>query len=188
MKKYLSKVLLTVISVVTSYALFATCDEEVENPVSEYDFSFTGEITLNEIYYEVVMEGKDNAFTVDAGNISSVTKGNYTFTEGKGYTFTFNDSAGTIVRTQYDASSQTFSFIYTLDLGTARGSGNLLLSYTDTSFVHEGELWADIPSFSGTAAWFGGVLTGTVNIVCDADNGFTTVSPDTEGLDVVAGP
>lgn len=141
----------------------------------QHDLVFTGEITLLDVDYEVRLNGDDGAFSVDANTIEGVTTGTYTFTEGQGYTFTFADASGTIVRTQYDASSKTFSFIYHLDMGS-RGNGNLRLSSEDEDFVLQGEPWADIPSFQGVG--FAGI---TVVISCDAENNFrifaTSASP-----------
>ena len=120
----------------------------------EYDFTFDGKITLNEVEYDVSLNGKDDKFSVSANKLSSVVNGTYEFTEGQGYTFTFNDANGTIVRTQYDTVSKSFGFIYHLDLG-ARGAGNLKLTLKDENFQVVGEPWQDILSFSGTATVFG---------------------------------
>lgn len=140
-----------------------------------YDVNFGGNISLLGVDYEVALQGNDGEFTVNAGRISDVTGGTYTFTEGQGYTFTFSDSSGTIVRSQYDADTKSFSFIYHLDMGS-RGAGNLLLSCTDEDFVQQGEPWADIPSFQGVG--FAGI---TVVVSCDAENNFrifaTAASP-----------
>lgn len=151
--------------------------DELEGGSTEvpHDLVFSGEITLLDVDYDVRLNGDDGAFSLDANTIEGVATGTYTFTEGQGYTFTFADASGTIVRTQYDANSKAFSFIYHLDMGS-RGNGNLRLSYTDEDFVQQGEPWADIPSFQGVG--FAGI---TVVISCDAENNFrifaTAASP-----------
>lgn len=136
-----------------------------------YDVNFGGNISLLGIDYEVALQGNDGEFTVNAGRISDVTGGTYTFTEGQGWTFSFADASNTVVRSQFDDASKTFSFVYHLDLGS-RGAGNLRFSFTDEDFAVDGEPWADIPSFGGTAAWFGGVVTAEISCSCDADGNF----------------
>lgn len=138
---------------------------------SQYEFVFTGSITLLEQEYDVYLKGKDGAFKMDAGNIKNVMDGKYAFTEGQGWTFTFNDSLGTVVRSMYDKATKASSFIYSLDLGS-RGTGNLRLSCEDPDFKAAAEPWEDIPSFSGTATWFGGVLNAAAVTAFDADGNF----------------
>lgn len=154
---------------------FAPEKPEVDN--TEYEFTFTGHITLYDEEYDVSLKGKDEEFSVDANKIKGVTGGSYTFTQGQGWTFSFDDSSNTVVRSMYNKDDKTFSFIYTLDLGS-RGKGNLRFSYTVDSFDAAAEKWGDIPSFGGTAAWFGGVLKAQILISCDADNNFNVVSTD----------
>lgn len=136
-----------------------------------YDVSFSGEISLLGVDYDVELRGNDGEFTVNAGRIENVTGGTYVFTEGQGWTFTFADASSTVVRSQFDDESKTFSFVYHLDMGS-RGAGNLRFSFTDEDFAVEGEPWADIPSFSGTAAWFGGIVTAEISCSCDANGNF----------------
>lgn len=138
---------------------------------TEYDVNFSGGISLLGVDYDVELQGNDGEFTVNAGRISDVTGGTYTFTEGQGWTFSFADASNTVVRSQFDDASKTFSFVYHLDLGS-RGAGNLRFSFTDEDFTVDGEPWADIPSFGGTAAWFGGVVTEEISCSCDADGNF----------------
>ena len=71
----------------------------------------------------------------------------------------------------YDKDSGNFSFIYSLDMGS-RGAGNLKFVYEDKDFNAANESWKQIPSFSGTAYWFGGVLSATTMVSCDANGNF----------------
>lgn len=162
-------------SAVVMVKAFSPEISEVDN--TEYEFTFMGHITLYDEEYDVQLKGKDEKFSVDANKIKDVTGGSYIFTQGQGWTFSFEDSSNTVVRSIYDKDNKTFSFIYTLDLGS-RGKGNLRFSYTVDSFDAAAETWSDIPSFGGTAAWFGGVLKAQMLIACDANNNFNVVSTD----------
>lgn len=152
---------------------------------ADYEFVFGGSITIYEEEYDVRLKGKDNKFTVDANKIKNVTGGTYTFTEGQGWTLSFDDNNGTVVRTQYDKASKTFGFVYALDLGS-RGAGNLRFTYAVDSFDAAAEPWQDIPSFSGTAGWFGGTLKATTVLSCDADGNFRIFCPGGE-INVITG-
>lgn len=143
-----------------------------------YDVNFGGNISLLGVDYEVALQGNDGEFTVNAGRISDVTGGTYTFTEGQGWTFSFADASNTVVRSQFDDASKTFSFVYHLDLGS-RGAGNLRFSFTDEDFTVDGEPWVDIPSFGGTAVWFGGAVSAGCSCSCDAEGNFTIFSEPT---------
>lgn len=152
---------------IVAYAVGSRPDKfEYGEDDTVYEFTFTGGITLLDVDYEVKLNGSDGNFSLDANTIKGVTSGTYTYTEGQGWTFTFNDAGGTIVRSQFDAETKAHSFIYHLDLGS-RGAGNLRLSYEDEDFVRQGEPWADIPSFSGV-----GMAGITVVVSCDTDNNF----------------
>ncbi len=150
-----------------------------------HDVSFEGEITLLEVDYDVKLYGDDGTFSVDAGRIEGIAGGTYTFTEGQGWTFSFSDAGNTVVRTQFDDATKTFSFVYHLDMGS-RGAGNLRFSYTDEDFVVQGEPWADIPSFGGTAAWFGGAVSADCSCSCDADGNFSIFSSPTAAAAITA--
>ncbi len=145
-----------------------TVDGEDE---SKYEFVFEGNITIYDTEYAVKLKGVDQEFTVNANSIKDITGGTYTFTEGQGWTFIFDDKTGTIVRSMYDKDSGNFSFIYSLDMGS-RGAGNLKFVYEDKDFNAANESWKQIPSFSGTAYWFGGVLSATTMVSCDANGNF----------------
>lgn len=145
----------------------ATAQEDL----STYDIVFTGNITLLDEPYEVVLKGKDGAFRVDANSLKNIMDGTYTFTENQGYTFVFQDSFGTNVRSQYNTSEKEHSFLYTLDLGS-RGAGTLRLSRPDPDFTASAEPWNDIPAFAGTPTWFGGVLSAPAICSCDAEGNF----------------
>lgn len=151
-----------------------------------YDIVFNGNVSINEISYDVSLKGNDNIFILYANNFT-VTEGTYEFTEGQGYAFTFNDKNGTIVRSQFEDASKSFGILYNLDLGTARGNDVLKLSMEDEQFSVVGEAWNDIPVFVGTAGWFGGSLTGIIRIVCDAEGNFKTISPDVTDFDIIEG-
>lgn len=150
-----------------------------------YEFVFDGKITIYEEEYDVRLKGKDNKFTVDANKIKNVTGGTYTFTEGQGWTFSFDDANGTVVRTQYDKTAKTFGFVYALDMGS-RGAGNLRLSYAVESFAAAAVPWNDVPSFAGTAGWFGGTLTAKTVLTCDAEDNFKIFCPGGE-INVITG-
>lgn len=169
-----------------SFAVVACNPTQQEK--SEYEFSFCGAVTINEIDYDVVMNGKDGAFDLKPNNLPSF-KGSYEFTAGKGYTFFFEDANGTEVRTQYDTTSQEFSFVYILDLGTARGSGNVRLTCRDTDFVPQGEAWADIPMFNGKTQLVinGHTLNGAMQVICKADGSFHMFSTDLTFIDEAFG-
>ena len=158
-------------SIVTLALAFAP--PHTDGPVDEgaYEFVFVGNITVYGEEYEVKLKGNDEKFTVDANKIKGVTGGTYKFTAGQGWTFTFDDAGGTVVRTQYDKAAKTFGFVYALDLGS-RGAGNIKLTYAVDSFDAAAEAWQDIPSFKGTAEWFGGVVTAPTVISCDAEQNF----------------
>ena len=138
---------------------------------NDYEFVFIGNITLLEQDYTVHLKGKDGVFQLDAGNIKNVMDGKYTFTEGQGWTLTFNDNMGTVVRSMYDKNEKSSSFIYALNLGS-RGEGNLRFICEDPSFKADAVCWEPIPSFNGTATWFGGVLSAAAVTSCDADGNF----------------
>lgn len=176
MKRKLMALALALCIALCAAAMIACGDGNEGDDNPEYDIVFTGAITLNEVSYNVVLNGKDGSFTLNAGTLKSVFTGTYTFTEGKGYTMIFVDGSGTEVRTKYDSAKKEFWFIYTLDLGSARGSGNLKLTCKDDSFTQTGEAWSDIPLFVGTAKWFGGVVTANMQITCKADNSFVLFS------------
>lgn len=159
--------------------------EAAPTDTTEYDFVFVGSFTALEEEYDIQLKGKDGNFTVDANKIKDVTSGTYTFTEGQGWTFSFADKNGTVVRTQYDGATKTFGFIYALDLGS-RGVGNLRLSYTVESFDAAAQPWSDIPSFAGTAGWFGGGVQAPIVLSCDADNNFKVFGTGGE-ITVIAG-
>lgn len=151
---------------------------------SNYDVVFTGNITLLEEPYEITLKGKDGKFTVDANTMKGVMSGTYTFTEGQGWTFAFNDSLGTNVRSQYDKSAKTHNFIYSLNLGS-RGTGNIELSNEDAGFAASDTPWNDIPAFSGTASWFGGTLSADAVCSCDADGNFKIFCTGDEITEIV---
>ncbi len=175
MKKYLKAFCAFAVSVIAAWGLFTSCGE-VEPPVVEptYEFNFEGEITLNEIFYTVTIQGEDGNFELKANALPPV-KGTYTKTEGQGYTLSFQDSLATDVRTQYDRNNKEFYFIYNLDLGTARGNGNIRFTYKDESFVPAEEAWEDIPSFTGTVRL---VVSATMQVVCKGDGTFRLFSTD----------
>lgn len=160
-----------------------TVAEETDDTV--YEVNFDGEVTINEVDYEVALRGSDGTFTVSANKITGVTDGTYTFTEGQGWTFSFDDSSSTVVRTQYDEDAKVHSFIYHLDLGS-RGEGNLVLSCADDSFSVDGEAWADIPSFSGTAGFFYGAVSTDCYCACDADGNFTIYSDSSAAAQITS--
>ncbi len=137
----------------------------------DYEFVFKGNIALLDQEYDVAMMGSEGRFLMDAGSIRNVMDGTYTFTEGQGWTFKFNDAMGTIVRSQYDTETKASSFIYALDMG-ARGAGNLRLSCEDKDFKPAEKRWNDIPAFSGTAAWLGGSVSTTAVTACDDAGNF----------------
>lgn len=157
-----------VASGVTMYNAFKPAVIEQED-MSKYELVFSGKINLLDTDYDIVLKGKDQKFSVDANTIHGVMDGTYTYTEGQGWTFTFDDAAGTIVRSMYDKTSGAFSFIYSLDMGS-RGAGNIRLSYEKKDFNAAAECWADIPSFAGTAVFFG--IQAPVTALCDADGNF----------------
>lgn len=157
--------------VVIAVGLNPPVKEQIEK---EYDFSFTGKISLYDVDYDVSLNAENGSFSVKAGRIEDVVSGTYKFTAGQGYTFSFADATNTVVRTKFDEGNKQFSFVYHLDMGS-RGVGNLLFSLEKSDFSVEGEAWVDIPSFKGTAAWFGGYVTTEVTIACDADNNFKVV-------------
>ncbi len=151
-------------------------DEPVVPDPVDYEFTFEGQITLlNDIKYHVVMNGKDGDFELVPNKLAPIT-GTYKLTQGKGYTFFFNDANGTEVRTQYDASTKEFGFIYTLDLGSARGSGNVKLTWKNEDFILVGDAWGDIPFFAGSAP--AGFMNFGMQMVCKADDTFRLFSPD----------
>lgn len=153
--------------------------------MSAYDIVFSGNINLLGEDYDVTLMGKDGSFTVDAGTIQNVVEGSYTFTEGQGWTFVFADTLTTNVRSQYDANAGQHSFVYTLNLGS-RGEGNLQLICKDKQFVPASQPWDDIPAFSGTGAWFGGVVTAPIVCSCNADGQFTIFGTGGE-INVICG-
>ena len=178
-KKILAGIAMALCAVILGFAIHTVVvivnAFKPETPVvdtTEYEFTFEGNIKLNDVDYDVKMKGLDGKFSVDANKIEGVTDGSYTFTEGQGWTFAFNDANGTIVRSQFDNASKTFGFIYHLNLGS-RGEGNLRLSFEDKNFTVSGTPWNDIPSFTGTAGWFGGGVKSNVTIICDADGNFS---------------
>lgn len=142
-----------------------------EEDLSQYEMVFTGNITIFDEPYEVLLKGKDGSFTMDANTLKGIMSGSYTFTEGQGWTFTFRDNNSTIVRSQYDKDSKSHSFIYALDMGS-RGTGNIRLTNPDQGFNPAAAPWDDIPFFSGTAGWFGGTLSATAVASCDEAGNF----------------
>ena len=50
----------------------------------------------------------------------------------------------------------------------------------------QGEPWADIPSFGGTAAWFGGAVSADCSCSCDADGNFSIFSSPTAAAAITA--
>ena len=174
-------ILVCVVWSVVAYAVGSKPDKfEYGEDDTTYELTFAGKITLLDVDYEVKLNGNDGKFTLDANTLKGVTSGTYIYTEGQGWTFTFADANGTIVRSQFDAETKTHSFIYKLDMGS-RGTGNLRLSCVDEEFVQQGEPWSDIPSFTGV-----GMAGITVVISCDPDNNFrifatpTSPAPVTE--------
>lgn len=153
--------------------------------MSAYDVVFSGNINLLGEDYDVALKGKDGSFTVDAGTIQNVAEGTYTFTEGQGWTFVFADDLTTNVRSQYDADAGQHSFVYALNLGS-RGEGNLRLVHKDKQFVPASQPWNDIPAFSGTGAWFGGVVTAPIVCSCDAEGHFSIFGTGDE-INVIRG-
>lgn len=142
-----------------------------QEDLSAYDVVFTGNVTLLDEPYDVVLKGKDGSFTVDANQLKNIMDGTYTFTEGQGYTFVFRDSFGTNVRSQYDRDGKEHGFLYTLDMGS-RGAGTLRLSRPDPGFAASATPWNDLPAFAGTPVWFGGVLSASAVCSCDAEGNF----------------
>lgn len=149
--------------------------DTLDTTPTDYEFTFEGNITLNEIAYDVVLNGKDGEFDLVANKLPPIT-GTYAFTQGKGYTFYFDDANGTETRTQYDTSAKEFTIIYTLDLGTARGSGNVKLTWKNADFTLEGEAWGAIPSFAGSGQI--GFISPNMKMVCKADDTFRLFSTD----------
>ena len=155
------------------------CGGEPEPTEPEYDFQFTGAVTMGGegavVEYNVVMTGKDGKFKFQPNALTPI-RGTYVYTEGQGYTFSFQDANGTDVRTVWDAAKKEFSFIYKMDLGAARGVGNVKLTYQDPDFVQQGEPWSEIPSFAGAANF--GFITANMQMVCKADGTFSLFSTD----------
>lgn len=165
--------------VLTTFTLMA-CQGGESSTQPEYDFTFTGFITLgnpetdSDILYNLVMTGKDGVFKLSPNALTPI-RGVYTFTAGQGYTFSFNDANGTDVRTRWDSAKKEHHFIYTLDLGEARGSGNVKLTYQDNSFTQVGDPWSAIPSFVGICN--AGFIQAEIKVVCKANgtwNSFST--------------
>lgn len=137
--------------------------------LSDFDVVFSGKINLLEEDYDILLKGKGGAFTVDANNMKGIMDGTYTFTDGQGWTFVFNDNLGFNVRSQYNQTEKAHQFIYPLDLGS-RGSGNILLVKEDKSFKAPQEPWVEIPTFTGTADL--GVIAAEMRLICKADDSF----------------
>lgn len=137
----------------------------------EYEVVFSGNITINDEPYEVVLKGNDGTFTVDANTLENVTSGTYTYTKGQGWTFSFNDNKATHVRTHYDEKAGEHGFSFLLNLGS-RGNGMVHLVREDGSFKVSDPAWEDLPAFAGTADWFGGSLSAEVFCSCDDAGGF----------------
>ena len=136
---------------------------------ADSDVVFSGKINLLEEDYDILLKGKGGAFTVDANNMKGIMDGTYTFTDGQGWTFVFNDNLGFNVRSQYNQTEKAHQFIYPLDLGS-RGSGNILLVKEDKSFKAPQEPWVEIPTFTGTADL--GVIAAEMRLICKADDSF----------------
>ena len=102
---------------------------------------------------------------------------------GYNWRIPLKNSMNTNVCSQYEKESGTHSFLYSLDLGS-RGTGTVRLSCKDANFVAAEKPWADIPLFSGTGLWFGGVVTAPIVCACDAQCNFTIFGTGDE-IDVI---
>ena len=140
-----------------------------DEDLSGFDVVFNGKTNILGEDYDIVLKGKDGSFSVDANNMKNIMDGTYSFTEGQGWTFVFDDNLGLNVRSHYKESEKTHQFIYPLDLGS-RGAGNILLTSEDKSFKAADEPRDDIPTFTGTADL--NVITAEMRLICKADNSF----------------
>ena len=137
--------------------------------LSSFDVVFSGTTHILDEDYDVVLKGKEGAFTLDANNLKGVMDGTYSFTDGQGWTFIFNDSLGLNVRSHYNNDKKQHELIYALDLGS-RGAGNIQLVSEAKKFAAADSPWADIPTFTGLANL--GVITAEMRLICKADNTF----------------
>ena len=141
--------------------------------LSAYDVIFSGTTHILDEDYDVILKGKDGTFSLDANNMKGVMDGTYSFTDGQGWTFVFDDNLGLNVRSHYNSSEKQHEMIYALDLGS-RGSGNILLVREDKQFAAAESPWLDIPTFTGTANL--GVITAEMRLICKEDNTFNFFS------------
>ena len=139
--------------------------------LEDYDVVFTCDTTILDENYEIMLKGKDGKFSLDVGNLKGVMDGTYSFTEGQGWAFAFDDNLKFNVRSQYNKETKTHEFLYPLDLGS-RGQSNIRLVRQDEKFSAAEKAWDDIPMFSGIASWFNGVVTDKVTCICDAEGNF----------------
>ncbi|MDR1532322.1 MAG: hypothetical protein LBS62_09085 [Clostridiales bacterium] len=165
------RVVAAVAFIILMISAFTGCSGE-DKKKAGYAFSFTGNITINDIFYDVVLNGEEGGtFELLAGNIPP-TRGTYEFTAGKGYLFKFEDSKENEMITEYDPAAKYFSFVYPLDLGP-RGKGNVNLGCKDETFTPDNEGWTfELPVFTGQAVFGNGILTVNLELQCKSDGTF----------------
>lgn len=174
-------IMLSTVSLLTASLSLTACDghKDPEPPPveSRYEFEFKGVSsdfeggrTLNVTIYGNKDAEKTVALRVEEYP-QILIEGNYVYVEGKGYKIYFKDATSAYVYSQFDDSTDTFSFNYTLDVGSL-GSARMKFTYTDTSFVYDGEgLGRTPPTFIGTGS---GVGSDTVQLICNEDGTFTS--------------
>lgn len=112
-----------------------TPDPDPEQPVEEYDHVFTGKVTLDKVYDVTLktIKGK-NEFILEVAEGIKTVKGTYTFADGVGYEFIFNDANKTVVNSTYNETKKAHEITYTIKAGD-KGEGDVVLSLADENFT-----------------------------------------------------
>lgn len=137
MKKIIAK-----LSALILIACFLVCGAVTLGGCGNKKVVFDGGGEINGTYYNVSLECKDEdeTFSLTIEEIPSLElTGRYEYDSARGYRFTFSDSNDTIKVPEFDETTKTFSFEYTLVLGDKYGTGNVKLSYVDEDFVQTEE-------------------------------------------------
>lgn len=152
-----------------------TDEPPAPDPEPEYAFLFTGGGEIGGTDYTVAIEGTESSAT---GGTFALTieelpalglRGTYEFDSGKGYRLTFSDKNDTIVVPKYDTSTHLFTLKYNLNLGETLGSGEVVLTYEDTSFTPGDEVWFEPFSFYGYNDNVMGMTTLESTLFCYED-------------------
>ncbi len=181
MKKICSTLLacVTVVTVFAALCLLTACAPQQQEEEPSYVFSLSGSGTIGEKNYTFHLNGveADNEFFIETvGEDMEYLWGEWKFTEGKGYTLTFDDAYWTTKNVKFDEVTNEFYFTYEMNLGSAIGKTKVAFRGSAGDFKYDGEGWGFEPfEFSATGVDVFGMTTVDIILTCFEDLTFSCV-------------